>query len=164
MLTSNEEVGSSNMRFITKPVVLGKGNDAEDLQVFIQAYKPIGTEIYVYAKLQNNEDGEALKDKDYSPMIQVTSSNTFSDSVNVSDIREFEYGFTANTDGTFLKTEGANTFARLNSVDSNIVAYEDNSGGVYKGFKTFAVKIVMTSSSTNIIPLAKDMRAIALQI
>ena len=159
------EVGGAAMRFITKPIVLGKGNDAEDLQVFVQAYKPIGTEVYVYAKLLNNEDGEALKDKDYSPMVQVTSSNTFSDSVNVDDIKEFEYGFSANTDGQdFLTSAGANTFARLNSSDSNIIAYEDSTGGVYKGYKTFSIKIVMTSTSTNIIPLAKDVRAIALQI
>ena len=159
------EVGNAAMRFVTKPIVLGKGNDAEDLQVFVQAYKPIGTEIYVYAKLLNNEDGESIKDKSYSPMVQVTSSSTFSDSVDVDDIKEFEYGFSANTNGQdFLTSAGANTFARLNSSDSNIIAYEDSTGGVYKGYKTFAIKIVMTSTTTNIIPLAKDVRAIALQI
>ena len=98
-------------------------------------------------------------------MVQVTSSSTFSDSVDVDDIKEFEYGFSANTNGQdFLTSAGANTFARLNSSDSNIIAYEDSSGGVYKGYKTFAIKIVMTSTTTNIIPLAKDVRAIALQI
>lgn len=157
------EVGDAAMRFITKPIVLGKGNDAEDLQVFVQAYKPIGTEIYVYAKLLNNEDGEPFKDKSYSPMVQVTSDSTFSDSVNVDDIKEFEYGFSANTTNGFLTSGGSDKLALLNSSDS-IVAYEDSSGGVYKGYKTFAIKIVMTSTSTNIIPLAKDVRAIALQI
>ena len=165
-LTTNEhnEVGSATMRFITKPITLGKDNDAEDLKVFVHAYKPIGTEVNVYAKLLNNEDGEALKDKKYSPMIQITSSNTFSDSVNTSDIKEFEYGFAANTTAGFLASSGSDNLALLNTADSNIVAYEDSSGGIYKGFKVFAIKIVMTSSSTNIVPLAKDMRAIALQI
>jgi len=163
-LNEHLEVGDAAMRFITKPIVLGKGNDAEDLQVFVQAYKPIGTEIYVYAKLLNNEDGESIKDKSYSPMVQVTSDSTFSDSVNVDDIKEFEYGFSANTTNGFLTSGGSDKLALLNSSDSNIVAYEDSTGGVYKGYKTFAIKIVMTSTTTNIIPLAKDVRAIALQI
>ena len=165
--TTNEhnEVGSAEMRFITKPITLGKGNDAEDLKVYVHAYKPIGTEIKVYAKLHHAEDGEPIKDKKYSPMIQVTSSNTFSDSVDISDIKEFEYGFSANTDGgNFLGSSGSDNLALLNTADSNIVAYEDSSGGIFKGYKVFAIKLVMTSTSTNIVPLAKDMRAIALQI
>jgi hypothetical protein len=161
----NKEVGGALMRYITKPIVLGKDNDAEDLKVYVTAYKPVGTDIAVYAKLLNNEDGEPFKEKSYSLMTKVTTDSVISDSINVNDHKEFEYGFSANTDGqNFLATAGANTFARLNSSDSNIVAYEDSSGGVYKGFKTFSIKIVMTSAGTNVVPTVKNMRAIALQI
>ena len=161
----DKEVGGALMRYITKPVVLGKDNDAEDLKVYVTAYKPVGTDIAVYAKVLNNEDGEPFKDKSYSLLTKVTTDSVISDSINVNDHKEYEYGFSANTDGqNFLATAGANTFARLNSSDSNIVAYEDSSGGVYKGFKTFSIKIVMTSTGTNVVPTVKNMRAIALQI
>ena len=40
----------------------------------------------------------------------------------------------------------------------------DSVGGVYNGFKTFSIKIVMTSTGTNVVPTVKNMRAIALQI
>ena len=161
----DKEVGNALMRYITKPIVLGKDNDAEDLQVFVTAYKPVGTDIAVYAKILNNEDGEPFKDKSYTLLTKVTEDSVISDSINVNDYKEYEYGFSANTDGqNFLATAGANTFARLNTSDSNIVAYEDSVGGVYKGFKTFSIKIVMTSASTNVVPTVKNMRAIALQI
>jgi hypothetical protein len=38
----------------------------------------------------------------------------------------------------------------------------DSSGVDYDTFKTFAVKIVMTSPNTTNVPLIKDLRAIAL--
>jgi hypothetical protein len=77
-------------------------------------------------------------------------------------LKEFEFGFSANTNGQgFLTT--ANSHARLSSSNSEVVAYRSAGGSIYHTYKTFAIKIVMTSSGTNIVPLVKDMRAIALQ-
>jgi hypothetical protein len=40
-----------------------------------------------------------------------------------------------------------------------------SSGGVlYTGFRTFAIKIVMTSASTAQVPIIKDMRTVALLV
>ena len=97
-------------------------------------------------------------------MTQVTSSTVISDSINRSDFKEFEYGLSANTDGqNFLNTNSDNQ-ARLNSADSNIVSYRTSSGVVHKTYKTFAFKIVMTSTSTASVPMVKDLRSIALQV
>ena len=57
----------------------------------------------------------------------------------------------------------ANSHARLHSGNNDVVAYRSAGGGIYHTYKTFAIKIVMTSEGTNIIPLVNDMRAIALQ-
>lgn len=158
----HKTVGDANMRYITKPVELADGQDAEDLKVFLTAYKPSGAGIDVYARIHNPEDGENFSDKDFTPLTQITASNTFSDSVDRTDFREFEFGFSANTNGQgFLTT--ANSHARLNTSDNDIVTYRATDGSIYATYKTFALKIVMTSSGTNIVPLVKDMRAIALQ-
>ena len=162
--TTNEhlEVGSSSMRYISKPVELADGQDAEDLKVFLTSYKPQGTGITVYARIHNPEDAEGFDDKDYTPLTQLTSSNTYSDSVDTNDYKEFEFGFSANTDGQgFLTT--ANSHARLNSSNNEVVTYRAGDGSIHATFKTFAIKIVMTSSGTQTVPLVKDMRAIALQ-
>jgi len=158
----HKEVGSASMRYISKPVELADGQDAEDLKVFLTSYKPQGTNITVYARIHNPEDAEGFSDKDYSPLVQLTSSNTYSDSVDTTDYKEFEFGFGANTDGQgFLTT--ANSHARLNSSNNEVVTYRAGDGSIHATFKTFAIKIVMTSSGTQTVPLVKDMRAIALQ-
>ena len=158
----HKTVGDANMRYITKPVELADGQDAEDLKVFLTAYKPSGAGIAVYARIHNPEDGENFNDKDFTPLTQITASNTFSDSVDRTDLREFEFGFSANTDGQgFLTT--ANSHARLNTSNNEVVTYRATDGSIYATYKTFALKIVMTSTGTNIVPLVNDLRAIALQ-
>lgn len=111
----------------------------------------------------NAEDGETLEDKDFTLMTQVTASNTFSTGIDGTDIKEFEFGFSANTNGqNFLVS--ANNHARLNSANSNVVSYRGTDGSVYHTYKTFALKIVMTATGTHITPKVENIRAIALQI
>ena len=154
--------GNATSRYISKPVTLEDGQDAEDMTIFVDAFKPQGSEISVYARLMNAEDGETLEDKDFTLMTQVTSSNTFSAGIDGTDIKEFEFGFSANTNGqNFLA--GANNHARLNSANSNVVAYRGTDGSVYHTYKTFALKIVMTATGTHITPKVENIRAIALQ-
>ena len=158
----HKEVGDALVRYITKPITLDDGQEAEDLTVYLTSYKPQGTDVSVYARIHNSEDSDDFGDKDYTPLTQITSSNTYSDSVDTTDLKEFEYGFSANVaGGGFLTT--ANSHAHLNSSNSEVVAYRSAGGGIYHTYKTFAIKIVMTSTGTNIVPLVKDMRAIALQ-
>ena len=158
----HKEVGNASMRYMTKPVELADGNDAEDLKVFVTAYKPQNTGVEVYARIHNPEDAESIDSKDWTPLIQITSANTFSDSVNKTDFREFEFGFAANTDGQgFLST--ANSHARLNTANNDVVTYRATDGSIHATYKTFAIKIVMTATGTNLVPLCRDMRAIALQ-
>jgi hypothetical protein len=161
----HKNVGNATVRYVTKAIELGKDQDAEDLKVFIHAYKPIGTGVGVYARLLNNEDGQSISDKSWTPLTQITSSNTFSDSINTNDILEYEFGLVANTDGlNFLSTSGANTFVYLDSSDSSIAKYENSDGAIYSGYKTFAIKIVLTSTGTNTVPLVQNLRALALQV
>jgi hypothetical protein len=39
-----------------------------------------------------------------------------------------------------------------------------NTKDIYDSYKTFAIKIVPISDSSSLVPRAKDMRAIALQV
>jgi len=161
--TEINEVGNADMRYISKPIELADGQDAEDIKIYVNAYKPSGTDVKVYARIHNAEDGQAFEDKDYTLLTQITASNVISDSVDTTDFKEFEYGFSANTDGDNFLGSNADNQAKLNSANNNVVSYRDSDGAVYATYKTFAIKIVMTSSGTNIVPLVKDMRAIALQ-
>jgi hypothetical protein len=158
----HKDVGGALMRYMTKPVELADGNEAEDLKVFLTAYKPQTTDIKVYARIHNAEDPQSLDLKDWTPLTQITSEFQYSDSVDKTNFLEFEYGFAANTDGQGFLT-AANSHARLNTSNNEVVSYRNSDGAIFATYKTFAIKIVMTSAGTNIVPLVRDMRSIALQ-
>jgi len=155
--------GDAYVRYISKKVTLADGQDAEDMLVYLDAFKPQGTDIQVYARLIHAEDGDAFSDKDYTLLRQVTAANTYSDGFDGSDIREFEYTISANSNGDNFLGSNADNQAKLNTGNNNVVAYRSADGSIYHGYKTFAIKIVMTSSGTNITPLVDDLRVIALQ-
>jgi len=149
--------GPAAARYITKKIVLADGQEAEDLKVILTAYKPVGTNVDVYARIQNAEDGDDFGDKHYSLMTQTTTSNTVSSIVNTEDFLEFEYTMPS----VNASTLGASKF----SGNNNVVRYYNSSGAIFDTYKFFSLKVVLRSSSgSHIIPRVKDLRAIALQI
>ena len=231
---SNEtsRYGNSQVRYISKNVVLADGLDAEDMRVFVTAYKPSTSNIYVYAKVLASDDNESFDDRDWTLLSQLTESNLYSDSLNENNFIEYEYGFSltppstsvvgvitsssnttitgsgtsfssaiapndvvkivesntltgydigvvdvvANNTSFTLKT--ATLFSGPGSLEkvtqpgadfkynreSNTVVYFDSSRGRHSTYKTFAIKIVLTSISTKFVPLLKDVRALAISI
>lgn len=89
----NTRFGNAQCKYISKRLELAEGLDAEDIRVYLKAYKPSSTEIKVYAKILNSADGELFNDKDWSELQQVTSASIFSSSLNENDLREYEYTF-----------------------------------------------------------------------
>ena len=81
--------GPAQARYISKPVVLADGQDAEDLKVYTTAFKPLGTEVTVYARLLSATDNDNIEDKHFTKLTQVTSSNTVSRAAD--DYKEYEY-------------------------------------------------------------------------
>tara|TARA_Y100000004_G_scaffold14624_1_gene15496 strand:+ start:1532 stop:7843 length:6312 start_codon:yes stop_codon:yes gene_type:complete len=128
--------GNAKTRYISRRVTLEDGFDAQDLKVFINAYKPKDTDIKVYYRVHNAEDPEDFEDKPYVLFTQQTDSNLIS--ASESDIKEYVFRTSANN-----------------------ISYT-SSGQTYDNFKTFSIKIVLGSASTAIIPKVKDMKAIAL--
>jgi hypothetical protein len=159
----NLNKGNASARYMSKPVVLEDGQDAEDMVVYVTAYKPQNTNVLVYARILNGEDPQSIEEKDFTLLTQVTDSTVYSDPVNRNDFKEFEYTFSANTDGDNFLGSNDDNAAKLDTSDSDVVAYRSSDGSIYHTYKTFAIKIVLTSTSTNVIPLVNDMRAIALQ-
>lgn len=90
---SNEytNYGTALAKSVSKPVILGDGNDAEDLQVYLTAYKPLGTEIKVYAKLLSASDTESFDSKYWTPLLQTSDVKVYSDPTNTNDYKEFTY-------------------------------------------------------------------------
>jgi len=130
--------GNYLARYITRRVQLNDGFDSGDLRVFLTAYKPPSTGIQVYYKILNADDPDDFDTKSYSLMQQYTPS--VATSTNYNDYIEYEYRPSLNTDAVYY-TSGSTS---------------------YDSFKYFAIKVVMSTSDTTLIPKVRDMRVIAL--
>jgi hypothetical protein len=148
--STNETTNAGNAlsRYISKQVILDEGQDAEDLRVYVTGYRPSGTTIEVYAKILNATDGTPFSEAQYIKLDQVTSTLLTSSSLNPLDFKEYEYKIPA---------------ASLTGLNGE-VQYTAADGNTYSGFKYFAIKIVLLSNNTSLVPRVKDYRAIALQI
>jgi hypothetical protein len=133
--------GNSNVRYITRKVNLADGFDSGDLRVYITAYKPSGSNVRVYYKLLSISDPDAFEDKNYQLMTQLNNTNFVS--TNYDDYREISYA------------------PGVSGTANNSVSYTSGSTS-FSNFRTFAIKIVLTGTSTTDVPKVRDFRAIAL--
>jgi hypothetical protein len=133
--------GNSDVRYITRRVTLADGFDSGDLRVYLTAYKPSGSNIYVYYKILSGSDSDIFDDKSYQLMTQLGNPNFASTSRT--DFRElvFSPGVSGSANNTVSYTSGSTAF---------------------NSFKTFAIKVVMASNETVDVPKIRDLRAIAL--
>jgi hypothetical protein len=143
VITLNSEFDSSGgpclARYITKPIVLSDGFDAGDLRVFLSANKPVGTEIHVFYKLLSGSDTTSFNNRGYGRF--ECFNPTVGGSIDENEFREYEY---------------------RPSLTEDQVTYVSDSGVTYDTFKTFSIKIVMTSEDPSVIPRVRDLRIIAL--
>lgn len=128
--------GNGLARYMIKPVTLADGFEARDIKVYLDGYRPFGTNFYVYYRvLSAVDDVNAIKDQSWRLMYQVTPDSTTS--IQKDQYREFEFSTVNNT-------------AAVSSEDTT------------DRFKVFAVKVVMASNNPALVPSVKNFRAIAL--
>jgi hypothetical protein len=155
---TNEDTryGNALSRYLSRNIVLRDGQEAEDLKVYIGAYRPVNTDIKVYVKIHNQEDNEGFDDKAWTLMDVSSGSALYSATLDIEDFREYEYEFPT--------TAPVATAGFKNAANQNIVEYSTVSGSRFVGFKTFSIKIVLLSSNPVLVPRLNDLRAIALQV
>jgi len=150
--------GDAQTRYISRRVTLADGQDAEDLVVYVTAYKPSTAQVHVYYKILHAEDSDTFAQARWVPMALSSDSSFYSSSENPEDFIELQYGVPA-----FAATTSLPYAFGANTTNSNIVEYRNSAKARFVGFKQFAVKIVMTNSETVNPPRLKDLRVIALQ-
>jgi hypothetical protein len=152
--TSGEstEFGAALSKYISKKVELADGLDASDVRTFLTAYRPPATDIKVYVKVQSSADPRRFADVEWTELTPKSETNEFSSSADRFNYREIEYGL-----GTTAKTAGQGAW-----LNNGVIRYIDTNGGIHNSYKYFSVKIVMTSSSHNVVPRIADMRTLAL--
>jgi hypothetical protein len=135
--------GNGFAKYFTKKVILTPGNDSGDLKVYYSAYKPLGSEVYVYYRILNANDTELLENQDWQLMTPATNATAYSK--DRKDIIEFEVA-----PGVY------------GDVPADGISYTNQAGTTYSTFIQFGIKVVMASNDKTNVPFLTDIRAIAL--
>jgi len=138
-------------KYISKTITLADNLDAEDLNVYLTAYRPPGTTIDVYAKFLAEDDPEGFDSKVWSQMTG-KASNPISQNTNRFDYKEHEFNLQS--------TPRVTNAAYLNS--SGVIQYVNSAGTTFNDFKYFAIKVVFWGDGHHRVPRLADIRAIAL--
>ena len=136
--------GNVKARYVSKRVTLADGFDATDLNVFLTANKPAGTQIGVYYKIRSKSDSTPFDDNTWILMKQETPEAS-AQAISANQFREIKYV--------------------PYGVDEDVeqpIKYRSQDGAEYSTYNEFAIKITLISSTSVIVPKVEDLRAIAL--
>jgi hypothetical protein len=142
-ITNDPETTS---RYISKKVELKEGFDAEDFNLYLTGYRPIGSDIKVYLKVKNSDDAVSLKNNPWIEMEKIEGNNLFSSRSNTNDYKEFVFGIPDNSNN---KTAGVITYT--------------NEAGTYSSFRSFLIRIDLISDNVGSVPKVADYRGIAFE-
>jgi hypothetical protein len=134
--------GNGIAKYFTKQVILTPGNDSGDLRVYYTAYRPFGTNIYVYYKILNRNDTQTFEEGNWQLMTPISNISNYSQ--NRDDLYEFQVA-----PGT-------------GNVADNFVSYTSATGETYTSFSQFAIKVVMSTNDKTTVPFLTSLTAIAL--
>jgi len=151
--------GGAMARYITRKITLADGQDAEDIRVYVTAYRPPGSDVLAYYKVLHREDSDTFNEATWIPMSiaseeGVTASTVYSSSENQDDFKEYVYG---------IPTYGNTYKSGANTTNSSILEYRNSEGARFVGFKYLSIKVVLTNTTTTRPPRMDDIRVIALQ-
>lgn len=148
--------GSALVKYVSKRIVLAEGQDAEDIRVLVTGYRPPESEISCYVKFLNAEDSDNFEDKLWTKLTMSAGASIFSNVSDPEDYREFQFSLPT--------VEAQVGEAYTNALNTKIMEYRNAANGVFVGYKTFAIKLVLTSAREERVPKMRDVRSIALQI
>ena len=147
IITATSEYSSSGgnamARYVTKKNTLVDSAESADVRVFFTAYRPTGSNIYVFYRIQNKNDSQTFENGSWQLMTYVNNTgNGYSTSRG--DTMEFEVA------------------PGINGVANGQISYTSTTGTVYTTFNQFALKIVLTTNDNTSVPFLTDIRALAL--
>lgn len=155
--TEIDKNGNAVSKYISKKISFASGKYAEDIRVYVTAYRPANTEIRVYAKIHNVADRDAFDDKSWSPLEVKDNVEKYSSLSDFNDLIEYTYGFPQFTDVkdslTTIATVASGNAVVLTSTD---VSANVTAGSVVRIFNPLVTRnhevfTVLSSNSTAFI-------------
>lgn len=134
----------SNTRYLSRRINLQDGFESNDVDVYLTARLPRGSDIGVYMKSQSNTDNTRFEDLPYEKMtIHPSYTNFYNNATQYLSVGEEDY-----VDLRFVR-------GGTSDVATSGISGESE-------FRSFQVKVVMYGESTNtVVPGFKDLKVIA---
>jgi hypothetical protein len=123
--------------------------------VIMTAYRPITTDVGVWIRLINAQDGDSYNNIPWYKL-EMVDDTAYSTSGDRNDFREYTFKFPAS-----MMTGNTGGIA---PVPNTVVQYTNSQGTLFSGFKIFSLKIGLTATNSAIVPRVADLRAIAVQV
>lgn len=134
----HKRYGNAVAKYISKPITLTTGQAAEDIVVYVTAYRPAGTDVKVYVRFYNEQDIENFEDKDWTELRCVTSPSVLSSTTDINSLVELQYtletfpveSFETGSaglliDGFFATTNGSAVMVSTNGAVNNFISNSD---------------------------------------
>lgn len=115
----NTNYGNAEAKHITKKINFANGRFAEDIVVYLTAYRPLNTDIKVFARIHNSKDSEAFDDKDWT-MLELKDGDIYSSSADSNNYIEMTFGFQASPN-IALSLAGSSTID--NTTTTNVTGF-----------------------------------------
>lgn len=118
-------------KHISSKTSFANNHFAEDIRMYMTAYRPANTDILVYARVHNSADSDAFDDKAWTPLTYVENANRYSSKDDESDFVEYELGLPQYSDsanalpGTFTSTLSSNSISAAGVSPNTYVAAGD---------------------------------------
>jgi hypothetical protein len=135
--TSDENASSGGSlinKYISRTSVLAEGQDAEDVKIILTTYRPPNSDVKVWIKISNNEDGETFASKPWLEM-SLEKDPGYSSLINENDFIEHVYVFPSSPTDRLSFSSSNTTITKtdiLTGVSSGITSSVSTiSGDVY---------------------------------
>lgn len=156
--------GAATSKYISNKVNFANGRFAEDMKVFLTAYKPAGTDIKVYSKIHNSNDPEAFDDKSWTLMSIEQGAGTFSSAVNKKDYLDLSFGLpqypvSSSTLAGFAATVASNATVTTTADQSAVVKVNDLIKIYNPGVQLNYIVSAVSSVNSSAIELADPIPA-----
>jgi len=109
---TNEHLGNGRAisKHISQKITFADDRYAEDIRIFFDAYRPLGTDLKIYSKIWNNKDPEPFDDKNWTLLEYKNDTNlSYSALGLLRDEVEYECGFSAYPNSQFIGTGSITT-------------------------------------------------------
>ena len=140
--------GNFVARYVTKKVRMESGFESRDIRVYLTASSPPGTQVHVYAKVRSDQDNEGFSNKSWQLLARGQDSAS-EQTPDRGTAREIIFRGSGDDDRHPLSYV---------SLSDDVAA---GGGERYMEFNEFAIKVVLQSADTRIVPIVYGLRAIA---